>query len=115
MSNTIYFNIDENQEDDNGTSFNELSYIIQTNFSNSVKSSAVLPSVDSYVVLSLGTITTANLIRISSDQELTIKFNGGSQEFSSCTELIFYGDITALSVKNFSGNDAVVYYEMYEQ
>jgi len=114
LSNTIYFNIDENQEDENGTSFDELSYIIQTDFTNSVKSSVVLPSLDSYVPLSLGTVTAGVLTRISSDQNLTVKFNGGTQEFTTCKELIFYASITALSVKNFSGNTATIYYEVYE-
>ena len=67
--------------------------------------------------LELGGVTTAALLYIETDQEITIKINGGSESFKltpttgSNAKLFWEGEFTALSVSNASlTEEAIVTY-----
>lgn len=70
-----------------------------------------IASADTFVDIAFGPVTTANLILIQSDQELTVKFDGGATILVPCKEFLLVKSVTgntALAIKNFSGSAAIV-------
>jgi len=70
-----------------------------------------LPSADEFVEASFGFVTTANLILIQSDQELTIKLDGDAAILIPVKEFFLIKSTTgntALAIKNYSGSAATI-------
>lgn len=68
-------------------------------------------SADEFVEIAFGPITTANLILILSDQELTVKLDDDASIVIPVKEFLLLKSETgntALAIKNYSGNDAIV-------
>ena len=72
---------------------------------------AEISSADVFVDIAFGEVTTANLILIQSDQELTVKFDGDASILVPCKEFLLVKSATgntALAIKNYSGSAAIV-------
>lgn len=113
MANNILFQVTQKETDDDNVTSDEKSYTITTTFTEIIKGTASIESGTQYKTINFGEITTANTLRINSDQSITIRLNGGTQDIILSKDLIIQGTVTGLQIKNDSGSTATVKYEIY--
>ena len=87
MAKIIHFDINEQQQLSNRKIFDRRSYIVEKEFTDSFKGRLILATSVSYTRLDFGTIVTSKLTRISSDQNLFIKFDSSSYVFQNVKQM----------------------------
>lgn len=114
MSNAFRLQINEKELGETGdTLLEQPVYTLSTTYEKKVSQNLSLPSVNTFVALDTGSIVTGSILKLTSTEELTVELNGGSQEITQVKSIIFFADINAISVKNTSGSNATVTYELY--
>lgn len=112
MSNTVKLTITHKEEDENGNVLNKYTNLTSDTYTAKSSSSFTLPANSAYKSIAFGQVTTAAVVVLVSDQNLTVKINGGSEEFTLSGN-VFRGSITSLDVKNENDSDAEITIEVY--
>ena len=113
MAKIIHFDINEQQQLPNRKIFDRRSYIVEKEFTDSFKGRLILATSVSYTRLDFGTIVTSKLTRISSDQNLFIKFDSSSYVFQNVKQILLYSDTVRIDVRTDSLVPANIYYELF--
>ena len=100
MSNTLIYQITQKYEDSNEVAYDKKDYTISKTYTKSIKGKTSYEAYEPYTALSFGDITTGTALKITADQQIKIKLNGGTQEIIVNKTLILNGTITALSIKH---------------
>lgn len=73
----------------------------------------VIPVSNIYKTVSFANVTESVILYLSSTEPLTVKLNGGSQEFENIRDFLIKGTFTQIDIKNLSTADAEVRFDVY--
>lgn len=113
MTKIIYFDVEEKQQLPSRRIFDNRTYIVQREFEDSFKGRLGLAESASFTRLDFGVVITSKLTRISSDQNLFVKFDNSSYVFENVKQILIYSDIGRIDVRTDSSVPANVYYELF--
>lgn len=113
MANTVKFTVTQKEIDEDQNVVVSETFIVNASYTNYSKGLLSVPSVNMYRAISFGNVTTSTCIRLTCDQQVTIKLNGGSEEIIIDSDFISTVEATALSIKNDSGYDANIVIQIY--
>lgn len=113
MSKSVRFQVTQKEIDDNGNVSNEIDYVMTSDYTVSSQGTLSIVSSNTYQTISFSSIVTASITRISSDENVYVKLNGGSTEFLISNNMVFLGALTSISIRNISGSTASVTYQIY--
>lgn len=114
MAEQIIFEIKQKQLTEDLTVFNELEYDYEKDYTKNERLRLVYASDNTWYALSFDQITAANTLKITTDQEINIRLNSGSEIFVASGVLIWNGSFSAIDIRNNSGYEATVNVELYE-
>ncbi len=112
MASIIRYQVTQKQIDEEGTVSDESEYAFDAEYTRLTKQEFTMVSTNTFIPISFGKVETASSVRIVSDEQIDVKFNGG-EEFQSIFEGIFNGEFTAISLRNVSGAEAEVSVQIY--
>lgn len=113
MASVIRFEITQKEIDENDDVLYSFDYVFTTEYTALQKSSFSVPSVNSYFTLPFGNVVTGKVLRFSSDQAVSILLNGATQAIPASESIIFFGEFSEIEVKNYSGEDASISFDLY--
>ena len=111
--NSIRFEITEKELDENSTVLTESEYTIQASYDVSNSQSISMQSGNVWKTYTFPFVTTVTAVKIISDEPLTIRLNGGTEEIDLEDSFVFTGNITGLQFKNNSGSTATILIETW--
>ena len=108
---TIRLNVNSYVLDENSDTLDSQSCIITADYQiyGGIRRKS-FPSVNSFVVINFDGITTANYVRVTSDQTITILIDGTKEQTGK--SWIIQANVASLSIKNQSGVTANIEYEI---
>ena len=112
MSDTIRYTLTRKITDDDGLESMTNTWTVTHTITEKQTGTMTIATGAGYIAVTFAQIASANVVVLRTDQELTIKLNGGTEEFVLSSDLLFAGTITGIQVKNESGTDASLEYEI---
>lgn len=116
MTNSIKLNTEQYEIDSNSRVLAQTDDSFSVSYTETLKQAFATPDTTgapAYVAIAFGSISIASYVKLSSDQVLSIKLNGGSQVLSNVKNLVLNCDITAISVQNTSGETANIEIDIF--
>lgn len=112
MTDTARYTVTRKITDDSGTESGIDTWTISHEITEQQTGRMVIANGAGYQSISFSGISSASVVVLRTDQALSLKINGGSEEFALTSDFIFAGTITGLQVANSSGTDANLDYEV---
>lgn len=113
MSSTIKFVMTQREIDADDNVTNELQYSQAQEFTVSQKSTFSIPSSNSWITIPFGRVTTSVCVKVITDETISMRVDGGTQEITVLSGYFNFGEHTELEIKNNSGQIATIFIEIY--
>jgi hypothetical protein len=112
MANQIKLNVNKIELDENENTIHNVTESLIESFTKKSVGAFTISANSTYKSISFGEVETAVVVILESDEDLKVKINSGTEEFTTKTAYL-RGAFTALEIRNDSENDSEINYEVY--
>jgi len=107
MANTIQLTVSEESIDANNNVITAEDYTLTNTYTEQTKGTKIVANGASSESLNMGGVTTADYMRLNTDQTITVFINGIATGITVTDQVIFNGtSITQIDISNASGSNA---------